>query len=217
MPPRPASIADRPYTPDPSRRGYADVAKALTDDATPARTALLGVAGSLQTPTDEVLLTGVRLHELLKRNLPSSKGALNDRLKPATEFRALAQGLQARLSSSSESVRAALEQAGEERGVPSIIASRFDQGTDNFNRRLAAGRLADAAEDVEKMHQWLLDNLGKWSVNARGEITTKDRTLQSSLFFARSAYDRAVASWMENLRDLAAGQPLPDPKAKPAK
>lgn len=214
-PPPPAGPADKPWNPNPAKRSPADVAASLADEDHPARVALDALAADLQPPIDDVLALGVHLDDLIKRPIPSTKPALMDRVKPADELIVHAKALSARLRDLMAEASTRLGQAGQDPHTCAVLSARFARGIDPFERAVACDTIARAAEAAAEFFRLLHDNTGKWTVNAQGDVTVKDQGLKSKLFFARSSYDHQKDRLADALRDLAAGQPLPDPKAKP--
>lgn len=117
---------------------------------------------------------------------------LDESIALFAEVKTGAETLEAEMRGLSDVTRAALEQGGMDMGEAMRAAIEFDKEFNEFDRIVACGELSRFAERAGELFTIIKDNRAKVQIDAKGEATSKERTIETQLFHARSPMGFAV-------------------------
>lgn len=128
---------------------------------------------------------------------------LNDSIEMFTALKAEAEVLEAELQELNfRGGREALEKAGAPLGDAARQAMAFDEEFNTFRRQVACGELSRFAEKAAELFTIIKDNFAKVQIDGKGEVTSKERAVETELFHVRTRVKSAVERKEETLKKV---------------
>lgn len=128
---------------------------------------------------------------------------LNDSIEMFTALKAEAEVLEAELQELNfRGGREALEKAGAPLGDAARQAMAFDEEFNTFRRQVACGELSRFAEKAAELYMIIKDNFAKVQIDSKGEVTSKERAVETELFHVRTRVKSAVERKEETLKKV---------------
>lgn len=128
---------------------------------------------------------------------------LNDSIEGFNTLKAEAEVLDAEMRELNfRGAREALEKAGAPMGDAASQAMAFDQEFNTFHRHVASGEISRFAEQAAELFTIIKDNFAKVQIDSKGEVTSKERAVDTELFHVRTRVKSAVERKDETLKKV---------------
>ncbi len=111
-----------------------------------------------------------------------SRKDLDGQIESIAAIAGRAKGVGETLESIESLARTRLTEAGLDAGAAMAKANRFATDFKAFERRMGTRQIGRLCETSTEYLTLLRDHLGKWSIDAKGAVTTKDKALEQKLF-----------------------------------
>jgi hypothetical protein len=160
-----------------------------------AKPHIAAIEEPLLTSIDNVARQANKLLPTLSRRCPHEIRLVNERLAEIEALRTAAESLDKSLSTLQEDLEAKLIAAGSSGPDAHIISFRWahEQFKDT-PRHFGAQSLTRLCEKARAEHEFLRDNIAKWTIDSKGELKSKDTAFKqqadSNHFFVKAEADR---------------------------
>lgn len=197
QPPTPPASpsATSPTTPPPNRTPSTPSSPSLNPSIRPVIDAF---EKDLDAKIDALITLSSKTVPTLQRTPPHDVGRIKSRLAEAEAMRSAADAVKRSLDEATESLTSKLEGAGipaSEAHTAAFRWSGFDYKT--ATRGFAASSLIRIADKTREECEYLTDNLGKWTLDSRGEVKCDDFQTRSKInalrFFVKAEADRRTS------------------------
>jgi hypothetical protein len=154
---------------------------------------------SLDDSIAAVVAKADKLVPSLSKAVPHDSGLVNQRLTAVQELRTSADDLSKILNAAGDDLKAKLTAAGATPFDAQVASSRWaNTEYQAIQRHFAADALVRLCDKAKEEGEFLRDNIAKWSVDAKGEINSKDFSIKSKAhsnrFFVKAEADRWSAT-----------------------